>query len=220
MSKQLPHQVGEYDVLYGRGGLTNKHKGNIYFRHLIFAYQPQYRQSRRAFKPKIADMIVQMVRSRGGRFLKLDEDDLVEVSDEMAVTKTLQALRDTVVPKNLPEDYNHNASNALPDLRMAATHHKSLAGARSHKERGKQTKPNEIIYANNTTHVPNFYPQAHDVASLPYPTDAGRQLSYDRNPPPDLQPRLQLKTPYPTESNTVSSFARPMGHPLLHPPQV
>jgi len=91
-------EITENDVLYGRGGATNNHRGNKAFRQLVASYQSQYRSVKKSKKSAIADVIVSMIRSRGGRFLKKESDSKsdcwVDVGYEMAIAKTLQALRE------------------------------------------------------------------------------------------------------------------------------
>ena len=83
------------DVLCGRGGGTNRH--NVKFRQLVSDAQPQYIQSTKKEKTQIAKSIVATVRSRGGRFLKLSDNNsgyYYDVGDKNATAKTSQALRE------------------------------------------------------------------------------------------------------------------------------
>jgi len=88
--------VNDDDVLCGRGGGTNSQVGNRRFRMLVQDHQPQYLLARRKEKPLIARKVVRLIRSRGGRFLKRDDNTemLFEVGDERAEAKTSQALRE------------------------------------------------------------------------------------------------------------------------------
>mmetsp|Transcript_15097 Transcript_15097/g.19136 ORF Transcript_15097/g.19136 Transcript_15097/m.19136 type:complete len:367 (+) Transcript_15097:101-1201(+) len=92
------------DVLSGRGGGTNQHEGNCYFRSLINANREKYLRSKKNDKPFISRSIVNAIRRRNGRFLKKDEktgpggttqgDGLwYEIGDAAAREKTSQALR-------------------------------------------------------------------------------------------------------------------------------
>lgn len=89
-------EVNNEDVLCGRGGGTNSQIGNRRFRKLVQEHQPEYLKARRKIKPQISRTIVQIVRRRGGRFLKKDEATgyFYEVGDERAEAKTSQALRE------------------------------------------------------------------------------------------------------------------------------
>jgi hypothetical protein len=88
--------VNSYDVLCGRGGGTNSQIGNRRFRKLVQEFQPTYLLARRKEKPLLARTIVLIIRKRGGRFLKKDEEtgELYEVGDAKAEAKTSQALRE------------------------------------------------------------------------------------------------------------------------------
>ncbi|KAG7349175.1 hypothetical protein IV203_011772 [Nitzschia inconspicua] len=84
-----------YDVLSGRGGGTNAHPGNRYFRDLINMNRRTYLKSRKNNKPAISRAIVQAVRAKGGKFLKKCETTGLwyEIGDDGAREKTSQALR-------------------------------------------------------------------------------------------------------------------------------
>jgi hypothetical protein len=88
--------VNSYDVLCGRGGGTNSQVGNRRFRQLVQEFQPTYLMAKRKEKPLLARTIVLVIRKRGGRFLKKNEDsgELFEVGDLKAEAKTSQALRE------------------------------------------------------------------------------------------------------------------------------
>lgn len=91
-----PADVNAYDVLCGRGGGTNSQIGNRRFRQLVQEFQPTYLLARRKEKPLLARTIVLIIRKRGGRFLKKDDEtgELFEVGDAKAEAKTSQALRE------------------------------------------------------------------------------------------------------------------------------
>lgn len=98
------NEVGDNDVLCGRGAPTNYHQGNEYFRELVKEYQAQYLASKRADKPVLASHIVDIVHSRGGRFLRRYKRSgvssfvghfvWVEVDPQKAYEKACQALRE------------------------------------------------------------------------------------------------------------------------------
>jgi len=97
-------QVGPNDVLCGRGAPTNYHPGNEYFRDLVKQYQSTYLSSKRADKPFVATHIVNIIQSRGGRFLRRYKRNgvswerghfvWVEVDPQKAYEKACQALRE------------------------------------------------------------------------------------------------------------------------------
>lgn len=88
--------VNDDDVLCGRGGGTNSQVGNRRFRSVVQSYQPTYLKARRKEKPLMAREIVQVIRKKGGRFLKRDKKTLKwnDIGDEKAEAKTGQALRE------------------------------------------------------------------------------------------------------------------------------
>jgi hypothetical protein len=91
------------DVLCGRGVQANANHGNKAFRHLVREYQVEYLACRRNEKPLISTKIMEIVRSRGGRFLRRvkvaagyprDRFAWVEIGDQRVYEKVCQALRD------------------------------------------------------------------------------------------------------------------------------
>lgn len=92
--------VGPQDVLCGRGGLTNHHVGNQHFRNLVTQHRTPYALARKRDKAAIAQSIVRIVQETGGRFLNKEapmgatEEVWIQVTDQKAVDKTKQALRE------------------------------------------------------------------------------------------------------------------------------
>ena len=88
------------DVLSGRGGATNTHKGNRAFRALVKDHQDEYLKAKKRDKPAVASRIVELIRQKGGRFLRRWDTDAagnvlwVDIGDERAREKTCQALRE------------------------------------------------------------------------------------------------------------------------------
>jgi len=60
------------DVLLGRGGLANTHKGNIWFRQIIDKYRVSYAMVRKFDKSELAENLANYFRLCGGRFLFKD----------------------------------------------------------------------------------------------------------------------------------------------------
>mmetsp|Transcript_42964 Transcript_42964/g.103865 ORF Transcript_42964/g.103865 Transcript_42964/m.103865 type:complete len:448 (-) Transcript_42964:222-1565(-) len=85
----------DFDVLSGRGGGTNVHGGNRDFRDMINKNRTRYLRAKKNDKPAISRSIVKEIRSRGGRFLKLNNKDKLyyEIGDDQAREKTSQCLR-------------------------------------------------------------------------------------------------------------------------------
>jgi hypothetical protein len=90
-----PH---EHDVLCGRGGLTNHHPGNAWYRRLVRSNRPLYRSSPKHTKLLVAKAIVHHVQSQNpsGRFLECQRKSGLwfPVSYKRAADKTSQALRE------------------------------------------------------------------------------------------------------------------------------
>lgn len=86
--------LNEKDVLSGRGGGTNLHPGNRFYRDLILSRRAAYDEASKTMKPEIAREIVHRIRERGGRFLRRDcKGQYHEIDDREAKAKTSQALR-------------------------------------------------------------------------------------------------------------------------------
>ena len=92
--------VTDYDILCGRGGLTNHHRGNKRFRDIVALHRPDYVRAPKVQKPSVARVIVRAIRNGDppGRFLRKDEKKgvWVDIGDKKAAEKTSQALREKV----------------------------------------------------------------------------------------------------------------------------
>ncbi|KAL7473991.1 hypothetical protein ACHAWX_000004, partial [Stephanocyclus meneghinianus] len=88
----------ENDVLFGRGGLTNNHPGNIFFRQKALELQKWYEQSSEEFKTEISIILVESVKGRGGRFLEKGKgsDEWYEVIKNGPRRKASQQLREKI----------------------------------------------------------------------------------------------------------------------------
>jgi hypothetical protein len=88
-------QYNDKDVLSGRGGGTNVHSGNRYYRELILSQCSAYEEATKMMKPEISRQIVINIHKRGGRFLRKSKTDVMyyEIEECTAKEKTSQALR-------------------------------------------------------------------------------------------------------------------------------
>lgn len=98
-SQSTSFQISQSDVLCGRGGLTNHHPGNVFFRRLVRIKQESYLRASKREKAGVAREIVDVIRnlSPSGRFLKKDTKNpgmWIEIGDRKAREKTSQALRE------------------------------------------------------------------------------------------------------------------------------
>jgi hypothetical protein len=91
------------DVLLGRGGLSNNHSGNLWFRNLVANYRGTYCTLAKGEKGQLARNICNYVRLSGGRFLERDDDKCsndnacwYECGNKRAQAKCSQALREGI----------------------------------------------------------------------------------------------------------------------------
>ena len=92
-------ELRDTDILTGRGAPTKFHSGNQWFRDIISQYQTSYICSKRSDKPRIAKEVQELIRSRGGRFLKRHHRAAgraawVKIGEQQAYEKVCQSLRD------------------------------------------------------------------------------------------------------------------------------
>ena len=96
-------EITDNDVLLGRGGLSNRHPGNIVYRQHILEHQREYKLLRTDAKTEMSLEVVAWVKKRGGRFLKRDEDAPGQpyyiATDVTARQKVSQALREDHTPE-------------------------------------------------------------------------------------------------------------------------
>lgn len=111
--------VTENDILCGRGGLTNHHKGNKRFRDVVALHRPDYVRAVKVNKPAVARMIVKAIRNSDppGRFLRKDgvTNKWVDIGDKRAAEKASQALREKP-----PEERTHVRQGAPEDAPLSA----------------------------------------------------------------------------------------------------
>lgn len=90
----------EKDVLMGRGGKSNHHRGNMRYRAEIERLQGQYKKTDdKDEKTKISEMLVSDVQSYGGNFLEKDDNGWYVIDDMVARRKVSQALREDKDPE-------------------------------------------------------------------------------------------------------------------------
>ena len=107
------------DVLLGRGGHVNSHKGNIQFRNFVKEKKPAYLafNTKKNVKSDLAAQIVAKIRSLDppGRFLEFHKDSNMwsECSDRKARKKASQALREQSA-KFHADFLKHNQTGIYP----------------------------------------------------------------------------------------------------------
>lgn len=82
------------DVLLGRGGLTNRHPGNQEYLIKKTEMQHRYLKASKQEKTRISQELVDWVYNQGGRFMKVVDDEWVEIDNAAARKKASQALRE------------------------------------------------------------------------------------------------------------------------------
>ena len=84
---------GPCDVLLGRGKLIQEHTGNLRYRHIVESHTEQYERCSKTEKTQLASEIVQIVKDRGGRFLKKIDEGWVEANAETVRDKVSHSFR-------------------------------------------------------------------------------------------------------------------------------
>lgn len=86
----------DVDVLCGRGGLINKHPGNVVYRKVVDYNKPFYQSVHKKHRILVSQSIVQSILKLGGRFLIMGQKgkSWMEIGYKRAVQKTSQALRE------------------------------------------------------------------------------------------------------------------------------
>ena len=89
-------------VLFGRGGGTNNHRGNIlYLLHKLKLQVPYTLVATQKGKKALSQQLVNYVHARGGRFVAREDDDRwFEVDDATARRKASQTLREDKTPRD------------------------------------------------------------------------------------------------------------------------
>jgi len=120
--------VTDHDILCGRGGLTNHHKGNKRFRDIVALHRPDYVRAPKIQKPSVARVIVRAIRNGDppGRFLKKDASTSkwFDIGDKKAAEKTSQALReksDEEKEGKVPVGFTSPTLHIVPTAAAAAT---------------------------------------------------------------------------------------------------
>mmetsp|Transcript_26335 Transcript_26335/g.61259 ORF Transcript_26335/g.61259 Transcript_26335/m.61259 type:complete len:388 (+) Transcript_26335:51-1214(+) len=91
----------DLDVLLGRGGRSNHHRGNKRYRDEVHNLQQWYKASTKNEKTDLSQLLVDRVHSYGGQFLKneKDTDKWYIVTNIVARRKASQALREHLTPE-------------------------------------------------------------------------------------------------------------------------
>ncbi len=116
------------DVLFGRGGLTNHHIGNLRYRDIIELHRQDYVHAPKIEKPNVARRIVKAIRTdpNPGRFLRKDALGMWrEVDEKEASWKASQALREKTRWASMKKDTEASKSSdtafALSDVMLSTS---------------------------------------------------------------------------------------------------
>ena len=108
----------ENDVLFGRGNVTGLHKGNVYFRHIIERYAPEYEKATNNMsKNRIAGLVRMEIEELhpAGRFLQAKNKAYFLTTHEKTILEKIkQALRD-----RLKVNRNSQVDAAISLLKIA-----------------------------------------------------------------------------------------------------
>lgn len=117
------------DVLCGRGGVINRHYGNVVYRQVVEHNKEIYRNVPKRHRMLVSQSIVQTIMNRGGRFLSSQKssDPLGEAVDwfpihfQRAVAKTSQALREPPLQGSdaVAVGSRDNEADVAPDAGLA-----------------------------------------------------------------------------------------------------
>lgn len=130
-------EISQNDVLCGRGGLTNHHPGNVFFRRLVRMKQESYLLASKREKAGVAKEIVESIRnlSPKGRFLKKDPQNpghWIEIGDRKAREKTSQALREGA--PELREGLQSNEQQESSKQKQMVAHNQPAVNKSKHGE--------------------------------------------------------------------------------------
>eukprot|EP00934_Nitzschia_sp_Nitz4_P004627 Nitzschia sp. Nitz4//scaffold16_size188269//143130//144128//NITZ4_001811-RA/size188269-processed-gene-0.65-mRNA-1//-1//CDS//3329538577//4617//frame0 len=95
-------ELREIDIISGKGGRANNHKGNKDLWVVVLKYRPAYKSlppHKLVEKNHIATVIFNLMLDEGRRFLSIKKDsEVVEMTKKRSLEKIKQALRDKYVP--------------------------------------------------------------------------------------------------------------------------
>jgi hypothetical protein len=97
--KWIGGEPSDLDVLMGRGGRTNHHKGNMRYLAEKERLQPKYLAAAKEEKTEISQELVDIVHAWGGRFVKTEDDRWYQVENVVARKKASQTLREINTPE-------------------------------------------------------------------------------------------------------------------------
>lgn len=111
------YQLNAHDVMCGRGKGSLNNLGNKSFRAVIVEHMDTYFRKSRTDKGGTVENIIDIIRSRGGHFLKQDEKtkEWYDIGDEAAASKVGHAFRDA--KSNRAADKKQKKRKSLDKIR-------------------------------------------------------------------------------------------------------
>jgi hypothetical protein len=107
--------VRETDVLCGRGGLSNKHAGNRMFRRIVQENKKIYQSFENPSKKQLmVSSIIKAIKLHGGRFVRKERNEWVEISYKATCLKTSQILRELDSTEPSSATYNTPSKTTSP----------------------------------------------------------------------------------------------------------
>ena len=140
-----PH---ENDVLCARGKLAMNWPGNVFYNKLIKCNRHECYIGDNNTKNQLAACLVNHINSLSppGRFLKIIDNEWIELEHVLAIRKTRQALR---------EGSKHFATNIFKDAKNHATPTKIQSHVKSnlisHEGEVEQSMQNKVLLSRNIT---------------------------------------------------------------------
>jgi hypothetical protein len=196
------------DVLCGRGGLTNTHPGNAWYRNLVRANRPYYQTSPKHGKILVAKAIVDHVFSQNPpcRFLEKSSKDKkwYPINWKKSVDKTSQALRERERPMEPQADEDFSAlAQQMMMLKNAKPHSPQLnllpRPESSVSEVGKRQADRAFsLVANATEHQPERSkkrkPDVSVIDLAPTPSKV-RIVAPSATTPAEISPKINAAAP-------------------------
>lgn len=192
----------QQDVLCGRGGMSNHHPGNEWYRRLIRSNRPLYRACPKHTKLLVAKAIVQAVEQQNGRFLERDKasGDWYTISYKRAVDKTSQGLREKDRELDCVDEAKKEAYKKRENA-SGLTGRKSKAPTLADMTKGVIVRATSSQYALPARQVGSGRPTESSI-SVPSPKQA-KQATQKQKP----ASRVTLKQQLPLHQNQAAKAA-------------
>lgn len=156
------------DVLCGRGGRINSHRGNIRFRDIVGKSKHEYlaKDTSKLVKAHIAASVVTQIRNLHppGRFLKIDptSGDWIDIGDDKARKKAGQALREDAkeVRKEIEKEGEETRSKQSCEITNSSSgtldndniNVQTHSGSHASTENNIISSPTMVSYSGDSSH--------------------------------------------------------------------